>query len=289
MGITEKQVLRFSIGIAMIVVLVLFGIFIPLSSHAQSNDVTVEEIHNLLESIESANARNQNETMIMISNFNQTSTRLFENLLSILTVNQDASNLTNTTLKEIENLLKKNQLRSEDTQLANSLIQVSGIFIAIIGGFLTTKILSLGTERNRIRRKLSEIESDISHSNSIIKQYRGISDDLKKRGSREHERYENVDKQLKIEESKVSHLEDQTSILEDDLTDLQNPNIWKSGVIFLSLAVFSGIIFPSVQQFFELGNPSLTALVGFLIVFILFLFYLVIEFRRTLKIIKIDM
>ncbi len=48
-----------------------------------------------------------------------------------------------------------------DVSLMNTIAQCSATFIAITAGFFTTKMISLSTERSRIQRKKSEIESQL--------------------------------------------------------------------------------------------------------------------------------
>lgn len=48
-----------------------------------------------------------------------------------------------------------------DVSLLNTIAQCSATFIAITAGFFTTKMISLSTERSRIQRKKSEIESQL--------------------------------------------------------------------------------------------------------------------------------
>src|SRR5579872_2201140 len=79
-------------------------------------------------------------------------------------------------VSEINQSLTMNQQRNEEVQLLDTSAQVSGIFIAIIGGFFTTKTLSMSTERNRLFRQLDQLGSTINTKNELIDYNQNIMD-----------------------------------------------------------------------------------------------------------------
>jgi len=159
-------------------IFILFLIFIPLLSYAQSNVASTEKIQNILESFLEQNEKNNQETIQIISNIHETSSELNENLIAIQITNQKLTTSVDITLKEIKKTIIENQQRTEDTQLTNTLVQVSGIFVAIMGGFFTTKMLSMSTEKNRIQRKITEIDSEIDNNRDVVSHYQDIVDNL---------------------------------------------------------------------------------------------------------------
>lgn len=79
-------------------------------------------------------------------------------------------------VSEINQDLMKIQQRNEEVQLFDTVAQVSGIFVAIIGGFFTTKILSISTERNRLSRQLNQLDPTIRTKDELIIHHQNIVD-----------------------------------------------------------------------------------------------------------------
>ena len=113
-----------------LVIILLIFLSLPISVFAQSNDFSIYEVSNTLERLNSS--------------------------------------LNENTLVEIINLLVTNQSQTPYTQLSNTILQITGVFIAIIGGFFTTKLLSIATERKKIQRKINEINSELKYQEDII-------------------------------------------------------------------------------------------------------------------------
>lgn len=129
-----------------ICIFVLFFISISLPSYAQSGIILTEETQNTIKSILDLNEKNSQKITQIISNIQDLSSELNEELITIHT-NQEIIDSIATALKGIKITIIENQQRTEDTQLTNTLVQVSGIFVAIMGGFFTTKMLSISTEK----------------------------------------------------------------------------------------------------------------------------------------------
>ena len=60
-----------------------------------------------------------------------------------------------------------------DTSLMFTLAQVSATFVAIISGFYTSKIISISSEKQRIRNKIAEIDAELKQRNKIAQIYQG--------------------------------------------------------------------------------------------------------------------
>jgi hypothetical protein len=88
------------------------------------------------------------------------------------------------------------------SELMLTIAQVSATFVAIIAGFYTTKILSISSEKQRVRNKIKEIEAEINQRNDNVLVYQ----------DRIKEIYLNRARRF------VDHFAD-TLILEDDLKD----------------------------------------------------------------------
>jgi len=59
-----------------------------------------------------------------------------------------------------------------------ALAQISAVFVAIIAGFYTTKVLSISNERKRLRNRIEEIDLEINGKKPIINNYNTIIDNI---------------------------------------------------------------------------------------------------------------
>lgn len=81
-------------------------------------------------------------------------------------------------LNEIKDTLIANQKQDEKSQLMYTVAQVSGIFIAILGGFVTTKLFTVTSDKNRLTSQIDEIKTKTDNHNKIIKHYTKIKDNI---------------------------------------------------------------------------------------------------------------
>lgn len=124
-----------------------------------------------------------NESNVMINNLTQTNneTKLIASPPIIETSEPaiDQNNQTNLKiLNDIKDILIANQKQDEKVQLMYTIAQVSGIFIAILGGFVTTKLFTVTTDKNRLTNQIDEIETKINNHNKIIEHYTEIKDNI---------------------------------------------------------------------------------------------------------------
>jgi hypothetical protein len=61
-----------------------------------------------------------------------------------------------------------------DTQLMLTIAGVSATFVAIVSGFYTSKILSLSSDRQRIRNRISEIDAELKPQEKSAKNYEDL-------------------------------------------------------------------------------------------------------------------
>lgn len=246
-----------------------------------------------------------------------------------------------------------------------------------MGGFFTTKMLSMSTEKNRIQRKLTEIESELSNKQKITSHYQNIVDnlgmqwatedigdfkmDLSKHSllkefskeeivteyakhknkspnsyelkvinesydeiiseiqsilkdrieslkntskitsifgnidpklfqnlnylsslhmPREYQKYNEAYEKLTIVKSEENHIVSQKILFENEKNDLAVPISLQRGILFSFTATIFGIILPSMWQHFNLNEPSIVGLVGFLISLVVMFSYFAYEFTK---------
>ena len=119
----------------------------------------------------------------MINNLTKTNNEIESNTSSpVLVSSQPSLNQNDQTnlkiLNEIKDTLIANQKQDEKAQLMYTVAQVSGIFIAILGGFLTTKLLTISTDKNRLTSQIEEIKTKTDNHNKIIEHYTKIKDNI---------------------------------------------------------------------------------------------------------------
>lgn len=124
-----------------------------------------------------------NESSAIINNLTKTNneTELNESIPVIETHEPSIDQNDQTNLKilnDIKDTLIANQKQDEKAQLMYTVAQVSGIFIAILGGFLTTKLLTISTDKNRLTSQIEEIKTKTDNHNKIIEHYTEIKDNI---------------------------------------------------------------------------------------------------------------
>lgn len=65
-----------------------------------------------------------------------------------------------------------------NAQLMFTIAQVSAAFVAIIAGFYTSKIITISSEKQRIRNKIAEIDAEIEQRTKIADKYQGKLDEV---------------------------------------------------------------------------------------------------------------
>jgi len=70
------------------------------------------------------------------------------------------------------------KIEQPDPALMFTIAQVSGVFVAIVAGLYTTKLISISSEKNRLRTRLSEIDIEINGKQPLLAQYNGIIDGI---------------------------------------------------------------------------------------------------------------
>ncbi len=128
--------------------------------------------------------------------------------------NLEGLNAVSTKIDSVESTLNSTQERNEKAQLMFTVAGVSGVFVAIVGGFVTTKLFSITNDKNGLERDIRITNLKIDHQKKTIKDHEEMMDQIGRIWSKEKVG-EFVNELLSANDLKVYSLEDLTKKFAD--------------------------------------------------------------------------